>query len=82
MENLLKKVFNRFILLSLQSGSPVLSKSKIFIFFRSSKIATCILGIDLKPKDKPEMKKPSKGKKKWKQLPEIIDIVIFSFYFN
>jgi hypothetical protein len=34
-----------------------------------------VSGIELKPKDKPEMKKPVRGKKKWRHLPSLIDTV-------
>jgi hypothetical protein len=39
-----------------------------------------VSGIELKPKDKPEMKKPVRGKKKWKRLPSLIDTVRLFIY--
>jgi hypothetical protein len=46
------------------------------IFFM---IYCVIIGIDLEPNDKPEMKIPVRGKKKWKKLPQLIDDVILKF---
>lgn len=35
--------------------------------------------VKLNPKNKPELKKPSKGRKKWKKLPELIENVIKNY---
>jgi hypothetical protein len=40
-----------------------------------------VANVDLTPADKPQMKKPIKGKKRWKNLPQLIVIVIIKHFF-
>ena len=71
----MKNHYNQYFRLNLLNGYPVINIFNILfcIYFKLNEKKIKKKGVEIY--DKPQMKKPVKGKKRWTKLPEFIDFV-------